>query len=317
MARTSAALKSIHANIDSLSPAATTALAAFLETVVESAAAEDIADLEPATRSRRAAKPAAKAAAKPARGRRAAVEADEDEDETPAPRRKRRAAAEEDEAPAKPTRRRKAAAAEPAAPVRRARKPKAERLTDESPTVDDLYEFLEEFEANEDDLPEGGIREHKATLTEYGVADFSNFEGSTAEKREQMAGEVLALQTLEARLMQHDDDELEELAEDLDAEEAKSKKGNVRAIIVALSAEREEDEDDDADEDDGDDELEEDADEDDADEDEDEAPAPRRKARGASTAKAVVKRAAAKPVRKTRAAKGDDLSDLDDIEDIE
>lgn len=230
--------------VDGLSTTALGTVATLLESIINLQSSEDLSDLETATvsasrRKNDKSEKSGKTASKKKVGR--PRKTDEDEDEKPA-RRKRRAA--------------------------KAEEPEDDEIEpfDGTPTVEDCFDFLDDFEG---EPVEGGVRELSARVKELGG---DPKEISDADKRADRAADfgmfIAACDALAEKLALHDDDDIEELAEELDVEPSKRKKTTIKSIIVALNSMEDDDNGGDEEDDNGNDDEDED--------DEDEKPAKRR-----------------------------------------
>jgi hypothetical protein len=309
-------------------------IATILENFVVMKAGENIADLEDATvsASKRKAKTSKKSKdeddEKPARKTKKRASKDDDEDDKPARKtRKSKAKDEDDEDEDKPKRTRKVRATP----------------FDEAPTMDDIYDFLENFEG---EPVEGGIRELKPLVVEVGgdVDALTDGAETRSEKAEELGMFLAAHNAVRAKLMKHDAEDLEELLEELDLEAGRSKAKSVDAILQAIHEGDDEDDADDGDDDDADDGDEDDADEKPArkkkskkskkDEDDDDEPKKRKKSKKSKKSKDEddgdddgddsddddddePKRKSKKSKSKKKSKKDEDLDDLDDLDDID
>lgn len=246
-------------------------VATLLETIVELSASEDLSDLEESTvsssRRDKARKGKKTEKVKSRRGRKPKV----DEDDA-------------DEAPKKRGRSAKADKAE-----KKSKRSKPEPF-DGTPTLDDCYDFLSEFEG---EPVEGGIRELKPEVKKLGGNPDVLTEGAEtrAEKAEELGMFLAANKALMAKLKLHDEGDISELAEELgiDTDKVKSKNKQITAILVALNSDEEPEDDED-------------------DEDEDEAP--KRKSKKSKSKKE-------KPAKSKKKSRKDDDEDEEDEEDDE
>lgn len=257
MSRNKNSAASIASLAAELSADAQTALATILKALVAGQNADSLADLaddvKPSRGSRRKA-----AAEKPTRrSRRAKAEAeddegddddiadiDEDEDDKPKSRRSRAKAE-----PAKPARSRRKAAE----PDEDEDEDEAEDAVLEEATVDAIVEFMSE--ANVEPTA-GGIRELKPIVESWG-GDFDALVEDGADRREkaELAGTFIAANEAAAKaLAGFDQADIDELAEELGIEPARTKKATIKAILVDINSGGGDEDEDDADEDDDEDE---------------------------------------------------------------
>ena len=273
--------------VDSMSKKLQGEVANLLESIIDLQASEDLSDLEDATASSSRRNKADKKSKKKVK------------DEKPAKRgRKKKDEDDEDEAPKK----------------RKSKKSKPEPF-DGTPTLDDCYDFLSEFEG---EPVEGGIRELKPEVKKLGGDPDLLTEGieSRSERSEELGMFIAANNALAAKLKLHDAEDVGELAEELgiDVDKVKTKGKQIAAILVALNSDEEPD-DDEEDEDD-EDEIEE---EDDEDEEEDEAPKKRKskKSKSKKEKSSKGKKRRSKKDEEDEEDEEDDDDGLDDIDDID
>ena len=255
----------IKAALDEMAPEAKTSLAELLESFLSSTAAGGLGDLESDVQTtRRSRKAKAETADDDAEDDEDDLgdlddedESDEDEsDEDEDKDEDEDEDEDEDDEDAKPT----------------ARKRRGKVVTID-PTYDGLFAFIDTLEVTP---VAGGIRALKPLVESYGgdVAAITADAKTTADKAEELGTFLATMEALTKALSGCSEDDINALAEELGAEEGRSKKATIKSILVAFNSDDDdaEDDEDEDDEDEDADESDEDEDGEDEDEDEDDEP---------------------------------------------
>lgn len=227
-------------------------LGAFLELVVSGQNADALDDLADDIKPRRRG-----STAKPAASRRA-KKGDDDEDDLADLDEDEAEDEDEDEKPARAKRGSKTSAKP--APKRGARKAAEpdedeedeDEVTLDEATYDNVITFMSEGSF---DPVAGGVRELKPIVESWG-GDFAELVADGADRREkaELAGTFIAACTAAAKeLKKFSDEDINELAEEVGAEEGRNKTATIKAILIAInSGEGAEDAEDDEEEDEDD-----------------------------------------------------------------